>query len=121
MHQLDPLTKSLHSIGCRTHIETSGAGTLSGNWDWITCSPKKFKPAELPVLQIADELKVIIYHKSDLEWALGFIGFLKPNSNLLLQPEWSKKDEMIPLIIEFVKEHPIWRISLQTHKWIGVD
>lgn len=121
MHDLGPLTEALQAAGCRTHIETSGAGTFSGSWNWVTCSPKKFKPAEPEALAAADELKVIVYHKSDLVWATTFLPHLKPGCALLLQPEWSKMQEMLPLIIAFVQQHPEWRVSLQTHKWIGVE
>lgn len=121
MHQLDALTNALQAAGRRTHIETSGAGQLSGNWSWITCSPKKFKPAEDHVLAAADELKVVVYHKSDLKWAETFLPKLKPGVALLLQPEWSKEKEMLPLIISYVQAHPEWRVSLQTHKYMGID
>lgn len=121
MHPLGALTDALLAVGIRTHIETSGAGAMSGTWSWVTCSPKKFKPAQDEVLTAADELKVVVYHKSDLAWATTFIPKLKPNAVLLLQPEWSKRDEMLPLIIDFVQQNPEWRVSLQTHKWIGIE
>jgi len=121
MHELGPLTTALKAAGLRTHMETSGAGVLTGHWDWITCSPKKFKPATDQVLQAAHELKVVVYHKSDLAWAEGFLSRLAPSCALLLQPEWSKMTEMLPLIIPYLQQHPHWRLSLQTHKWIGVE
>lgn len=121
MHELGPLTAALQTAGCRTHMETSGAGKLTGSWDWITCSPKKFKPATAEVLAAAHELKVVVYHKSDIQWAEQFLPSLNPTCNLMLQPEWSKMQEMLPLIITYLQAHLEWRLSLQTHKWIGVE
>ncbi|MCC7298988.1 MAG: radical SAM protein [Bacteroidia bacterium] len=120
IYDLGELTQSLKDCGMRVHIETSAAYEIKGHFDWITISPKKFKfplPSELPK---ADELKIIVFNKSDLQWALEFESLIKPNAKLLLQPEWDKRNEVLPLIIEFVKNHPKWRISLQTHKYIGV-
>jgi 7-carboxy-7-deazaguanine synthase len=120
MHSLDLLTKSLQAAGLRTHMETSGSSPLSGNWNWITLSPKKFK-APLPgILPLASELKVVIFHKSDFAWAEKYAALVSPDCVLYLQPEWDKADASTPLIIDYIKEHPQWRLSLQVHKYINV-
>lgn len=120
MHNCSPLTTALHDKGIRTHIETSGAHPLSGDWDWITLSPKKFKAPLPEALPAANELKVVIYHKSDFEWAESFAAQVRTDCQLFLQPEWSKEKQMLPLIIDYIKQHPRWRISLQTHKYMDV-
>lgn len=120
MYDLLPITESLKSEGIRTHIETSGAYPISGNFDWICLSPKKFKPPIDSSLSIADEYKAVVFHPSDIEWAESFLPKLKKDCVLLLQPEWSKSEKMIPLIIDFVKKNPVWRISLQTHKFLNI-
>jgi organic radical activating enzyme len=120
MHDLASLTAALQNAGFKTHIETSGAYPLSGSWDWICLSPKKFK-APLPELTIkADELKVVIYHKSDFEWAEKFASQVNEGCKLYLQPEWDKSAEVTPLIIDYIKAHPQWQLSLQVHKYINV-
>lgn len=120
MYNLDTLTSALKEKGIRTHIETSGAYPLSGKWDWICFSPKKFKSPLEKIYDKAHELKVIVYNKSDFLWAREFAEKVNPNCILLLQPEWSKSAEILPSIIEFVKENPKWRISLQTHKFMDI-
>lgn len=120
MHDLARLTESLQSKGKKTHLETSGAYPLSGQWDWICISPKKFKPPLTDVLLQADELKVIIYHPSDLEWATSYAGKVKGKCKLYLQPEWDKSGEMLPLILDFVKNNPQWALSLQIHKYLNI-
>lgn len=120
MYDLKSLTTSLRSNGLRTHIETSGAYSLSGDWDWICLSPKKFKVPHESVIKSADELKVIVYNKSDFEWGNEFMPQVKPGCQLFLQPEWSKEKEMLPLIIEYVKANPEWQISLQVHKYMNI-
>lgn len=120
MHDCTPLTSALHEKGIRTHIETSGAHPLSGQWDWITLSPKKFKAPLPEILPEAHELKVVIYHKSDFAWAESFAAQVRTDCQLFLQPEWSKEKQLLPLIIDYVKQHPQWRISLQTHKYMDV-
>ncbi|MEI2750605.1 MAG: hypothetical protein V9E88_17840 [Ferruginibacter sp.] len=103
MHNLDELTASLQQAGFETNIETSGAHPLSGNWDWICLSPKKFK-APLPgILPVANELKVVIFNKSDFDWAEKYAAMVNANCKLYLQPEWDKAAEMTPLIIEYIK------------------
>jgi organic radical activating enzyme len=118
MHNCEPLTRQLHAAGFQTHIETSGAYPLSGEWDWICLSPKKFKaPLQAPVEQ-ADELKVVIYNSSDFSWAESWAGKVKPGCRLFLQPEWSKRDQVIPMISEYIMNNPKWEFSLQLHKYI---
>jgi len=120
MHNLDELTASLQQAGFETNIETSGAHPLSGNWDWICLSPKKFK-APLPgILPVANELKVVIFNKSDFDWAEKYAAMVNANCKLYLQPEWDKAAEMTPLIIEYIKANPQWELSLQIHKYINV-
>lgn len=120
MHNLDTLCEMLHAHGFQTNIETSGAYPISGKWDWICLSPKKFKHPLNEVLSVAHELKVIIYNKSDFNWALSFLDKVSDSCKLYLQPEWSKTDEMLPLIIDFVKENPQWEVSLQIHKFMNI-
>ncbi len=120
MHDLTGLCYYLKQAGFKTHIETSGAHPLSGDWDWITLSPKKFKEAVADVIKVADELKVIVFNKSDFDFAQKYQNLVSKDCILLLQPEWSKEDEVLPMIISFVKSHPNWRISLQTHKYMNI-
>jgi 7-carboxy-7-deazaguanine synthase len=120
MHNLDTLTQKLHLQNKRTHIETSGSSPLSGTWDWICISPKKFKNALPEVLAAAHELKVVVYNKSDLAWAETFTTQVSANCKLYLQPEWNKSESILPLIISYIQENPKWNLSLQVHKWIGV-
>jgi 7-carboxy-7-deazaguanine synthase len=120
MHNLDNLTQQLHLQNKRTHIETSGSSPLSGQWNWICISPKKFKPALPEVLQAAHELKVVIFNKSDLAWAETFTTQVSEDCKLYLQPEWDKAESVLPLIISYIQENPKWNLSLQVHKWIGV-
>ena len=120
MHNLDELTSSLHSAGLETNIETSGAHPLSGSWNWICLSPKKFK-APLPgILPAANELKVVVFNKSDFEWAEKYAALVSTECKLYLQPEWDKAGEVTPLIIEYIKQNPQWELSLQIHKYINV-
>ncbi|MES2701336.1 MAG: 7-carboxy-7-deazaguanine synthase QueE [Bacteroidota bacterium] len=120
MHNLAFLCNALHAQGFQTHIETSGAHPLSGDLDWVTLSPKKFKAPLDECLLRANELKVVIFHKSDFLWAEEHAAKVGPACRLYLQPEWSKKDSMTPLIIDYIKEHPQWQLSLQTHKYINI-
>ena len=120
MHNLDQLTKGLQTAGLKTNIETSGAYPLSGTWDWICLSPKKFK-APLPgIISLANELKVVVFNKSDFEWAEKYAALVSPSFKLYLQPEWDKAAEITPLIIDYIKNHPKWELSLQIHKYINV-
>jgi organic radical activating enzyme len=120
MHDCTNLTQALHDAGFITNIETSGAYPLSGEWDWICLSPKKFKPPLPRVLVEADELKVVIYNKSDFDWAEKYAGLVSPGCKLYLQPEWEKSSQMTPAIIEYIKSNPRWEFSLQLHKYIHV-
>jgi organic radical activating enzyme len=120
MHDLDTLTKELKKHQFHTHIETSGANPLSGTWDWICLSPKKFKAPLKEIIPMANELKVVVFNKSDFEWAESFAQKVNPSCKLYLQPEWDKKEVVTPLIIDYIKSHPQWNLSLQIHKYIGV-
>jgi 7-carboxy-7-deazaguanine synthase len=120
MYNLTFLTAELKKAGLRTNIETSGAYKLTGKWDWICFSPKKFKVPEPSIYQQANELKVIVYNKSDFNWAEEFGALVNANCELFLQPEWSKEKEMLPLIIEYVKANPKWKVSLQIHKYMNI-
>ena len=121
LHHLDELTNALHSAGLQTNIETSGSSPLSGNWDWICLSPKKFKAPIVECCEAANELKIIVFNNDDFKWAEKHAALVSPNCKLYLQPEWSKHDVMTPLIIDYVKQHPKWEISLQLHKYLGVE
>ncbi len=120
LYNLDYLTKGLQAAGIKTFIETSGAYPLSGYWDWVCLSPKKFKWPLPDVIAAAGELKVIVFNKSDFEWAEKHAALVPPTCKLYLQPEWSKAQEMTPLIVDYVMQHPKWEISLQTHKYLNI-
>ena len=120
MYDLTLLTDELKKAGLRTNIETSGAYPVTGTWDWVCFSPKKFKAPDASIYPVANELKVIIYNKSDFKWAEDFAKEVKSGCELFLQPEWSKEKEMLPLIIEYVKAHPQWKVSLQIHKYMNI-
>lgn len=120
MYDLTSLTGSLQQAGLQTNIETSGVYALTGTWDWICFSPKKFKAPDASVYTQANELKVIIYNKSDFSWAEEFAQHMNADCKLFLQPEWSKQKEMLPLIIEYVKANPKWEVSLQIHKYMNI-
>lgn len=120
MHDLGELTRQLRAAGYETNIETSGAYPLSGTWDWICLSPKKFK-APLPgILPLASELKVVIFNRSDFDWAEKYAAMVPGSCRLYLQPEWEKSAQVTPLIIDYIKSHPRWELSLQIHKYINV-
>ena len=120
MHDLNELTKDFQDNGFKTHLETSGAYPLSGQWDWICLSPKKFKAPLSGILSKADELKVVIFNKSDFDWAEKHATQVSPGCKLYLQPEWDKAAQMTPLIIDYIKANPKWELSLQIHKYINV-
>lgn len=120
MHDLTQLTKAIHAAGFETNIETSGAHPLSGEWDWICLSPKKFKTPLPEVVPHASELKVVIFNKSDFTWAEEYAALVSPTCKLYLQPEWDKAAQMTPLIIDYIKANPQWELSLQLHKYINV-
>lgn len=120
LHQLDALTDALHQKGFATNIETSGSSPLSGQWDWICLSPKKFKAPLQEVIQVANELKVVVFNQSDFEWAEKYAAQVSPSCLLFLQPEWDKAATVTPLIIDYIKANPQWQLSLQVHKYINV-
>lgn len=120
MHNLDALTAAMQQAGLQTNIETSGSHPLSGSWDWICLSPKKFKAPLASVVPHANELKVVVFNKSDFDWAEKYAAQVSPGCKLFLQPEWDKAAQITPLIIEYIKAHPKWELSLQIHKYINV-
>jgi organic radical activating enzyme len=120
IYNLDYLTQELKRKGIATFIETSGAYPLSGDWDWLCLSPKKFKAPRPDIAPLAHELKVIVFNKSDFKWAEEYAEMVSPTCKLYLQPEWSKSKEMTPLIIDYVMNNPRWEISLQTHKFLNI-
>jgi 7-carboxy-7-deazaguanine synthase len=120
MHDCTELTQSLRRAGFATHIETSGAWPVSGQWDWICLSPKKFKAPLPEIVPLANELKVVIYNKTDFSWAEQWAARTSPDCRLFLQPEWSKSAIVTPLIIDYIKANPRWGFSLQLHKYIHV-
>lgn len=120
MYDLSGLTNALKEIGMEIAIETSGAYPLTGQLDWICLSPKKFKFPLEANYQEADELKMIIFNKSDFDWAEELMKKVKPTCQLYLQTEWDKSNKMLPLIINYVKTHTAWKISTQTHKYLNI-
>jgi 7-carboxy-7-deazaguanine synthase len=120
MHDLEKLTETFRTAGLKLHIETSGSSALSGKWDWITLSPKKFKEPLPDVLPLANELKIVVYNRSDFEWAKKWQQLVAPGCKLYIQPEWSKAAVVTPMIIDFIKQNPEWQLSLQVHKYINV-
>ncbi|MCP4120982.1 MAG: 4Fe-4S cluster-binding domain-containing protein [Bacteroidetes bacterium] len=121
MYNLGPLTTQLRNAGWKVHIETSGAYPVSGFFDWVCVSPKKIKDPQANWLSIADEIKVIVFNKNDLDWADEFIDKVQPDCELYLQPEWSKEKLVLPLIVDKIKCNPKWKISLQSHKYMGIE
>ena len=120
MWDMSLLTQNLKNVGRKVHIETSGAYPLSGTWDWICLSPKKNKLPTETVYNAAHELKVIIHNKHDFIFAEEQAELVNKGAILFLQPEWSKKEEMTPLIVDYVMNNPKWRVSLQTHKYLNI-
>lgn len=120
MWDMTVLTHQLKNQDLKVHIETSGAYPLTGTWDWICLSPKKNKLPVQDVYDNANELKVIVHNKHDFIFAEEQANKVNKNAILFLQPEWSKKDEMTPLIVDYVMKNPKWRISLQTHKFLNI-
>ncbi len=120
LHDLNLLTKKLKAAGYKTHIETSGSSQLSGTWDWVTLSPKKFKAPLAECLPLANELKIVVFNKSDFDWAEKYAAQVSPQCKLYLQPEWDKAPVITPLIIDYIKANPQWQLSLQIHKYINV-
>ncbi len=121
LHNLDDLTMALKSQNLLTHIETSGAHPISGCWDWITLSPKKFKMPLQSIYDLANEFKMIVFNASDFKFAETEIKKIQSkNCKYYLQAEWSKRDLMYPLMTDFVKNNPHWQISVQTHKYLNI-
>lgn len=120
MYDLTALTTQLRHNEFKTNVETAGVYPITGDWDWICFSPKKFKEPLPQYYARANELKVVIYHESDFEWAEEHAKKVNSICKLYLQPEWSKRDKITPMIIEYVKSNPKWEISLQTHKFMDI-
>lgn len=120
MWPMGPLTQSLKAAGLQTHIETSGAYPLTGVWDWICLSPKKNKLPLKDIYSKAHELKVIVHNKHDFIFAQEQAELVGPNCKLYLQPEWSQREKMMPLMVDYVLEHTQWILSLQTHKYLNI-
>lgn len=120
LYNLDALTTALQEAGFETNIETSGSSPMSGNWDWICLSPKKFKAPLEENIALSSELKVVIFNKHDFEWAETYAKQVSPSCKLYLQPEWDKSAQITPLVIDYIKDHPQWELSAQLHKYIQV-
>ncbi|MCK4678767.1 MAG: 7-carboxy-7-deazaguanine synthase QueE [Bacteroidales bacterium] len=119
-YNLDYLCNELKEKEIATFLETSGTYPLSGLWDWICLSPKKNRPPLKEIYTKADELKVIIYDESDFSWAEECAAKVKDDCLLFIQPEWSKRNSVMPLVIDYVMKYPRWIISLQSHKYMGI-
>jgi organic radical activating enzyme len=120
MWPMDPLTDALREEEIQIHIETSGAYPLSGTWDWFCLSPKKNKLPIAEAYAIADELKMIVYNKDDLRFAEEQAAKVRQECKLFLQPEWSKRERVMPLLVDYVLNNPKWKVSLQTHKYLNI-
>lgn len=120
LHNLNQLTATLQQAGFTTNIETSGSSPLSGYWNWICLSPKKFKAPLPEVVAVANELKVVVFNKHDFEWAETYAAQVSPTCKLYLQAEWDKKEIVTPLIVDYIKANPKWNLSVQIHKYINV-
>jgi organic radical activating enzyme len=117
---MTPLTSLLKVKNAKIHIETSGAYPITGSWDWFCLSPKKNKLPVDKAYELANELKVIIHNKHDFIFAEEQAAKTNENAVLFLQPEWSQREKMTPLIVDYVMKNPKWRISLQTHKYLNI-
>ncbi len=120
MHNLTELCEALHAAGFRIHLETSGTHPIYGALDWITLSPKKFRAPIAENLAKAHELKVVVFHRSDFRWAEEHAAQVGEACRLFLQPEWDKRGSITPLILDYIRRHPQWSLSLQTHKYLGI-
>jgi len=121
MYDLSYLTNQLHTLNVEIAVETSGAYELRGEYDWICLSPKKFKKPLDSVISKAHELKIVVFNKSDIEWAETHSKQVPEHCKLYLQAEWEKKEKMYDLILFYITQNSQWRISVQTHKYLGVD
>jgi organic radical activating enzyme len=120
LYNLEPLTARLKAEGVQIFLETSGAYPMSGHFDWVCVSPKKFKGPLPAMLERADELKVIVFHPSDFAWGEKHAAGTRPDCLWYFQPEWSRREQFLQPIIDYVKQHPRWRVSLQTHKYMNI-
>lgn len=120
LYNLDPLTTALKAAGFETNIETSGSSAMSGHWDWVCLSPKKFKAPLEENISLASELKVVVFNKHDFDWAETYAKQVSPSCKLYLQPEWDKATQITPLVIDYIKANPQWELSAQLHKYIQV-
>jgi organic radical activating enzyme len=120
LYNLEALTTALKKAGFEINIETSGSSPMSGNWDWVCLSPKKFKAPLDESIQAASELKVVIFNSHDFEWAETYAQQVPTTCKLYLQPEWDKSNQITPLVIEYIKANPRWELSAQLHKYIQV-
>jgi 7-carboxy-7-deazaguanine synthase len=120
MHNLDYLTVEMENAGLYLALETSGTYSLTGAWDWICLSPKKHRPPLGEIYSQANELKVVISEKEDLDWAFENAVLVPPSCKLYLQPEWSVFRSLTPVIVNFIKQNPDWKLSLQTHKFLRI-
>jgi 7-carboxy-7-deazaguanine synthase len=120
MYPLEYLTRELKKRDIKTFLETSGAYPISGTWDWVCLSPKKTGEPLPESLAKADELKVIVFNADDFKWGEKYAKLVRPGCKLFLQPEWSKSNVMMPVIVDYVMNHPEWNISLQTHKYMHI-
>ena len=120
LYNLDPLTNALKAAGFETNIETSGSSPMTGHWDWVCLSPKKFKAPLEENISLASELKVVVFNKHDFDWAETYAKQVSPSCKLYLQPEWDKAAQITPLVIDYIKANPQWELSAQLHKYIQV-
>ena len=120
MYNLDMLTMELKKNKIELFLETSGAYPVTGTWDWICLSPKKTMPPLPEIFHLANELKVIIHNRDDIRWAEENAAIVNADCRLFLQPEWSKRVELMPMITEYVMNYPKWNVSLQIHKYMGI-
>tara|TARA_B100000700_G_C14913941_1_gene793690 strand:+ start:652 stop:1245 length:594 start_codon:yes stop_codon:yes gene_type:complete len=120
MHDLNSVSCAIKNAGYKLHLETSGGYPLSGDWDWITLSPKKVKPPLPEIYPLASELKIIIYNQDDFKWALKQEENVSKSCLLYLQPEWSNFQFMKPKIIDFISKNTRWKLSLQMHKYLDI-
>tara|TARA_B100001778_G_C18386508_1_gene537729 strand:- start:88 stop:720 length:633 start_codon:yes stop_codon:yes gene_type:complete len=120
MWNLTTLSNEIKSMGLQVHLETSGAYEFSGYFDWICLSPKKMQPPLEEIKHISNEFKVIVNNKHDLVWAEEQRKGLPNYCRLYLQPEWSRRELVLPMIINYVKENKDWSISLQSHKYMNI-
>jgi len=120
VYDLSIITRKLRAAGLKVHMETAGPHPLSGEFDWICFSPKKFLPPQPEYYQQAHELKIVIFHESDLAWAETHAAKCSEKTLLFLQPEWSRRDRITPLLIDYIQRNPHWRLSQQTHKYLDI-